>query len=179
MGCCACCGRDKDEAVYKRRSQRGCTDLLCLILLIGSWGGWGVITGLSIAKQPSLFYELLYGMDAYGQFCGMEGEATADLPKLMYPDLDGDFVRQAEFLATSPYWLYWQLNFTGLCVDVCPSGVSLDAPTVYGGDSYPLSSSATDEYGSAVTEDGGIVVPEYIYAFATKEVLGRCIPHSN
>ena len=67
----------------------------------------------------------------HGNYCGKPGTATADLPKVFFPDLDSDVVT---IRGTWPLQYLTFLSKVELCAAECPSGVSLSGYTVYGGD---------------------------------------------
>ena len=52
-----------------------------------------------------------------------------------------------------------------MCAPSCPEGVSLSAPSTYGGGSYP-------------TSDTSATVPTFTYVYRTQEVFSRCFPVS-
>lgn len=81
-GCCAKGGKllgDTKEpvAIFTPNSQRGCTDILFLLLYLISWGGLisCVITAAGRGGSPSKIY---HGVDYYGNVCG--GAARPDEP---------------------------------------------------------------------------------------------------
>ena len=49
-----CCNAEKDGEVFRARSKRGCTDLLCLVGFVCGMGGIIGLTIVSVNKQPSL-----------------------------------------------------------------------------------------------------------------------------
>ena len=56
-------------------------------------------------------------------------------------------------------------SVTRVCAPSCPEGVSLSAPSTYGGGSYP-------------TSDTSATVPTFTYVYRTQEVFSRCFPVS-
>ena len=138
-----------------------------------------LLVGLSVRSQPSLAWSLLYPTDTYGQHCGRAGTPVAHLPKLMYPDLDGDFKKQAVFLGTAPYWEYWRLSLTGLCVESCPQGISLRESIVYGGPEYPVGPeagsgepSSGERVGFRYTFQGMVKVAHFVLKRSEREPSG-------
>ena len=65
--------------------------------------------------------------DSYGNNCGKPGTDTADLSKVLYPDLDSDIIAHAGLIATGQY-LTFLTSVTRLCAHTCPAGVSLRGP---------------------------------------------------
>jgi len=163
-GCCPCCSTKGSGQVYKPRNERWCTDILCLLLLVAAVGGLGAFCYIATSAHPDLLDSLMYPADSHGNYCGKPGTATADLPKVFFPDLDSDVVTYSAYLASSQY-LTFLSKVTSLCAAECPSGVSLSGYTIYGGSSYPT--------------DGNSTVPSYTYAFATQDVIKRCFPLSS
>ena len=101
MGCCACGKGEWSDEVFIKRSDRKCTNVFCLAMIVAMWAGIGAIVGTSINREPDLLWSLLYPTDAYGQHCGRKGTEVEHLPKMMYPDLDSDFERQAYLRITT------------------------------------------------------------------------------
>jgi len=163
------------DAIYAKRSDRGCTDVLCLLLLLATWGAMISVTVMSVIKEPDIVNILRYPRDEYGQFCGQPGSATEDLPRALYPTLDADFASQVAEASSLPFWEYYKLKFTSLCVAECPDGLSLSesALGVYGGADYPT--------GDAVKDDSSwnYTTPEFTYTFRTANLYGRCLPLGN
>lgn len=165
-----------EGGVYNPRSNRGCTDILCLLLLFGVIGGLAAILILSIQREPDVINMLRYAQDDYGQFCGRPGSATADLPCVLYPTLDEDLKSQAAEAATMPFWKYYSIKLTSICVESCPDGIALSEPVpVYGGEDYPT--------GDATRDDSGWLAegttPEFYFSLRTVNLGGRCLPYSN
>ena len=161
---CGCCADERKGELFKPHRDRGCTDVLCLLLLIAAVGGLGVISFIAISAHPSLVDDLIYPTDSYGNNCGKPGSGTAELSKVFYPDLDSDIIAHADLIATGQY-LTFLTSVTRLCARACPAGVSLRGPSVYGGSGYPAGANAS--------------VPEYTYSFTTQDVFGRCFPLSS
>jgi len=108
----------------------------------------GQVTILSVQRRPDLLDRLRYPQDEYGQFCGKADTATAALPYALYPVLDADFRSQAVAAVTLPFWEYYTLDLTSICVAACPEGVSLTTPVpVYGGPDYPTADGTRMEIG--------------------------------
>ena len=161
---CGCCADERKGELFKPHRDRGCTDVLCLLLLIAAVGGLGIISYIAISAHPSLVDDLIYPTDSYGNNCGKPGSGTAELSKVFYPDLDSDIIAHADLIATGQY-LTFLTSVTRLCARACPAGVSLRGPSVYGGSGYPAGANAS--------------VPEYTYSFTTQDVFGRCFPLSS
>ena len=161
---CGCCADERKGELFKPHRDRGCTDVLCLLLLIAAVGGLGVISYIAISAHPSLVDDLIYPTDSYGNNCGKPGSGTAELSKVFYPDLDSDIIAHADLIATGQY-LTFLTSVTRLCARACPAGVSLRGPSVYGGSGYPAGANAS--------------VPGYTYSFTTQDVFGRCFPLSS
>jgi solute carrier family 44 (choline transporter-like protein), member 2/4/5 len=138
--------------------QRGCTDLLCLLLFLVFWSGTFYITYLSIhVGKP---WSVLYGADYLGNRCG-RGEFS-DRPKTYYPRIDQDLLYQADIALSYP----WRLSFYGLCVEQCPN-VS-DANTCF---ANPDSCRVYD-YGPDSEREA-----EFYYAtLPSVSIINRCIP---
>jgi len=134
----------------------------------------GTITVLSVQREPSLLDRLRYPQDEYGQFCGKPGSATERLRYSLYPILDQDFRTQAAQAVSIPFWEYYSLDLTSICVEACPDGVSLTPPIpIYGGDSYPTEDAVRMEPGWDPTP------PEFTYTFRTANLYYRCLPYTN
>ena len=161
---CGCCADKRKGELFKPHRERGCTDVVCLLLLIVAVGGLAAISYVAISAHPSLVDDLIYPTDSYGNNCGKPGTDTADLSKVLYPDLDSDIIAHAGLIATGQY-LTFLTSVTRLCAHTCPAGVSLRGPSIYGGSGYPGGANAT--------------VPEHTYAFTTQDVFGRCFPLSS
>jgi len=161
---CGCCADERKGELFKPHRDRGCTDVLCLLLLIAAVGGLGIISYIAISAHPSLVDDLIYPTDSYGNNCGKPGSGTAELSKVFYPDLDSDIIAHADLIATGQY-LTFLTSVTRLCAGACPAGVSLRGPSVYGGSGYPAGANAS--------------VPEHTYSFTTQDVFGRCFPLSS
>lgn len=132
------------------------------------------VTVLSVRREPDLLDRIRYPQDEYGQFCGKPGTATADLRFSLYPVLDEDFRRQASAAISLPFWEYYTLDLTSICVAECPQGVSLSAPVpVYGGEDYPIADRTRVEPGWDPNP------PEFSYTFRTAELFYRCLPLTN
>ena len=75
---CSCCAQiDRSGEVYTPRRERWCTDVICLLLLITTWGGMGTLGYFCAVVKPQLLWKLYYPTDSYGQFCGRPGTAAA------------------------------------------------------------------------------------------------------
>ena len=166
MGACGCCTEKGTGEVFKPRNKRWCTDVLCLLLLVLATGGLVLLGAMMVGVHPDLVYDLIYPTDSYGNNCGKPSSDTASMGKVMYPQLDEDIVTYGAYLAAQQY-LTFLTKVTRLCVAECPEGVSLAGPSVYGGSSYPVGSSASS---------GTIVVPSYTYTFTTESIIDRCFP---
>ena len=161
---CGCCADKRKGELFKPHRERGCTDVVCLLLLIVAVGGLAAISYVAISAHPSLVDDLIYPTDSYGNNCGKPGSDTAELSKVLYPDLDSDIIANADLIATGQY-LTFLTSVTRLCARACPAGVSLRGPSIYGGSGYPGGANAT--------------VPEHTYSFTTQDVFGRCFPLSS
>jgi len=95
-------------------SERGCTDVLCLLAFLGFWMGMLVIMAVSVATGN--INAITYGADYKGNRCGQG--AYANLTKTFYPRIDLDMTEQAEFIAQGKPWL---VRLYGLCTDDCIS----------------------------------------------------------
>lgn len=164
MAGCGCCGGKPEGEVFKPRRQRWCTDVICLVLFIACFGSVGFVSYALVSIKPSLLYGLIYPADSYGMYCGLPGTSTEKYPKVFFPNLDSDIVTHGYLITAQRYATFFE-RVTKLCAKDCPQGVSLSAPSVYGGASYPLDNST-----------GKGPVPEFVYAFASQEVASRCLP---
>ena len=164
MAGCGCCGGKPEGEVFKPRRQRWCTDVICLVLFIACFGSVGFVSYALVSIKPSLLYGLVYPADSYGMYCGLPGTSTEKYPKVFFPNLDSDIVTHGYLITAQQYATFFE-RVTKLCAKDCPQGVSLSAPSVYGGASYPLDNST-----------GKGPVPEFVYAFASQEVASRCLP---
>eukprot|EP00316_Scyphosphaera_apsteinii_P011557 CAMPEP_0119303818 /NCGR_PEP_ID=MMETSP1333-20130426/5197_1 /TAXON_ID=418940 /ORGANISM="Scyphosphaera apsteinii, Strain RCC1455" /LENGTH=741 /DNA_ID=CAMNT_0007306587 /DNA_START=157 /DNA_END=2382 /DNA_ORIENTATION=- len=142
------------------------------------------IFGIAVSHNSELFDAIWYGQDSYGQFCGKKGTATADLDKVLFPDLDGDIARNKQFFITNPWWEYHKIldDVTRLCVKECPSGPSFEAPREYGGPDYPIGGDPDFEGGSGIeggSGSGAHNVPVYQYTYKTRELVDYCLPETD
>uniref|UniRef100_A0A7S4F3X7 Choline transporter-like protein n=1 Tax=Chrysotila carterae TaxID=13221 RepID=A0A7S4F3X7_CHRCT len=161
---CGCCRGPPEGEVFKPRSRRGCTDILCLVLFIGFWIYMVILAVVSINREPQLIDDLIYPPDSYGNNCGKPGSDTADLKKVIYPNLDEDIIDQYDLFLTGRYFSFKPTKY---CAAECPTGFSLANPLSYGGSSYPVSEAGSGAFGS----------PDRIYyAYKTQDVLSRCFP---
>ena len=162
---CGCCKKKKkgESDVFKPRSKRWCTDVLCLALFCAAMGSVAAIGYACVSVRPELLYSFVYPADSFGNYCGKPGSAVADFKKVFYPDLDRDIVTHGYLISGQQYATFFQ-RITKLCAGDCPDGVSLSAPSVYGGASYPRN------------DDNSSTVPEWFYTFTTQEVASRCFP---
>jgi hypothetical protein len=161
MAVCGCCASDDKGEVFKPRNKRWCTDVLCLIFLVIASGAMLAIGYVCVSAHPGLIDGLIYPTDGYGNYCGKPGTKTENMPKVFYPDLDNDIVKHSDKLAKQQYLTFLD-SVTRVCAPSCPEGVSLSAPSTYGGGSYPTDKTAA--------------VPTFTYVYRTQEVFSRCFP---
>ena len=68
--------------------NRGCTDVLCLLLLLAFLGGWGFVGYWGFVRgNPEV---LIYPSDSRGRICGRDNQNGADLsqkPHLLFFDI--------------------------------------------------------------------------------------------
>ena len=181
MGCCV--KDDRAGEVYIPRKDRVCTDVLCLMAIVLTWGGMGTLSYVCIHVKPDLLYDLYYPTDTYGQHCGRPDTATERLPVVMYPQLDRDISDNYD-LIVKHQWVTFFNRVTKLCANRCPAHTSLKAPVTYGGPSYPRgdqdelnllalnASGATAETLAELLAD----TPTYQYSFRTVKYAWRCFP---
>ena len=112
---CGCCADERKGELFKPHRDRGCTDVLCLLLLIAAVGGLGIISYIAISAHPSLVDDLIYPTDSYGNNCGKPGSGTAELSKVFYPDLDSDIIAHADLIATGQYLTFLTLRDAAVC----------------------------------------------------------------
>ena len=74
MGCCL--GKDKDKlnesSSWDVKATRSCTDVFCLVLFILYVGAMGALSVYGVYTGGA--ERLLYGMDSFGNICGMKNE---------------------------------------------------------------------------------------------------------
>lgn len=138
MGCCK--GRpteydeeDQPEPIFKKVRERGCTDILCCLLLFLM-----IITMVSIAVFSLINGDInyiIYPHDYLSQFCGYSS-GVEHLPKGYFPQLDKDIKEFLPLLLSSPYAIASFRPYT-LCVESCPNIFSLSSPQAFGGRTYP------------------------------------------
>lgn len=157
---CGCMAKGTAGEVFKDSKDRACTDIICLISLIITFGGAVAVCIVSIVADPSLMIDLIYPTDTYGNNCGRG--SMSDRPVLVYPRLDTDFIDQYSIVVTGRWWSF---DPTGFCAEECPDGFDLSDPVLYGGPGYPCGSD-------------NCTAAEYYYTFRTTNLLGRCIPSS-
>ncbi|XP_030331146.1 choline transporter-like protein 2 isoform X2 [Strigops habroptila] len=90
--------------------NRGCTDVICCILLVLAIAGY-VAVGI-VAWSYGDPRKLIYPTDSRGQFCGQEGTSNEGKPFLFYFDI----VKCASPVAL----LEFQCPTTQICVSECP-----------------------------------------------------------
>ena len=103
MACGCCSTTKKDPELFVSRKNRSCTDVIFLLLFIICWGLGIALGAVSISKEPSLFDDLFYPRDSYGNNCGKPGTRVANLPKVFYPRLDEDILDQIDVIASYRY----------------------------------------------------------------------------
>jgi len=152
--------------VFKPRSKRGCTDIICLLLFIAFWVYMIVLAVVSINKDPSLLDDLVYPADSYGNNCGKPGSDTAHLDTVIFPKMDADVKEHMPLLVAGQYFTFSK-KVTKYCTGSCPSGLSLSNPVAYGGANYPVNNVGSGNLTS---------VEEIYYSYRTLDILNRCIP---
>ena len=74
MGCCL--GKQKDKldesSSWDVKTTRSCTDVFCLVLFILYVGAMGALSVYGVYTGGA--ERLLYGMDSFGNICGMKNE---------------------------------------------------------------------------------------------------------
>ena len=74
MGCCL--GKQKDKldesSSWDVKASRSCTDVFCLVLFILYVGAMGALSVYGVYTGGA--ERLLYGMDSFGNICGMKNE---------------------------------------------------------------------------------------------------------
>ena len=74
MGCCL--GKEKDKldesSGWDVKTTRSCTDVFCLVLFILYVGAMGALSVYGVYTGGA--ERLLYGMDSFGNICGMKNE---------------------------------------------------------------------------------------------------------
>ena len=181
MGCCI--KDDRAGEVYIPRKDRVCTDVLCLMAIVLTWGGMGTLSYVCVHVKPDLLYDLYYPTDSYGQHCGRPGTVTERLPVVMYPQLDRDIDDNYE-LIVKHQWVTFFKRMTKLCANRCPAHTALTVPQQYGGPGYPRGD--LDEYNLLGANATGLTsealadllepTPTYQYSFRTVKYAWRCFP---
>uniref|UniRef100_A0A8C6YDF7 Choline transporter-like protein n=1 Tax=Naja naja TaxID=35670 RepID=A0A8C6YDF7_NAJNA len=95
---------------YLISSSRGCTDIICCILLLVAIGGY-VAVGI-VAWTQGDPRKVIYPTDSRGQFCGQKGTSNEQKPYLFYFNI---------MKCASPLVLLeFQCPTTQICVSKCP-----------------------------------------------------------
>jgi len=156
---CACC-KPESQLGPKRLTDRGCTDVLCLlmfIIVVGSIFGIGIY-----ALINGNIDGIIYPSDYNGAYCGKPGTALENHKYAWFPQLDVDIKAQALVIAAG-YW--WNFVPYTLCVEECPAKFSLVDSTMYGGCNY-----------TGADCGSGAGPKEYYATFGTTLMLRRCFP---
>ena len=172
------------HGVASPHPQRGCTDILCLLIFLLFWGGVAFLGYLSITVGDP--YEILYGADYLGNRCGrgdfsdkkkvtssrlsalarppaahrattQPSSHTFPRSQIYFPRIDKDIAEQAAIASSMP----WKLNFYGLCVDSCPD--------------VPSPTSCFDDPSSCIVNDYGTAA-EYAAAGGSAVRCPACHP---
>ena len=152
-------------ASASRRSQRRCTDILCLLIFLAFWGGIIFLAYLSATVGDP--YEVLYGADYLGNRCGVG--AMKDKKYVYFPRADKDIIAQAAIASTMP----WRVRFYGLCLERCPPVAS---PTACMDD--PSTCSVVD-YGTPAQYNAAGGSASYFAVMPSIPVMHRCIPRDS
>jgi choline transporter-like protein 2/4/5 len=124
MKLCGCCKGKKEAGLKDIKRDRGCTDILCLVIFIAFLFTVIVLgyVGLSMGDPDSM----MYGTDHEGNTCGglnlNKGDTKKDLTKrkfIVYPRMTEDVITQMEGgeLPTD----ITSLKFFGICLEKCPT----------------------------------------------------------
>ena len=87
----ASCCKPEHEKTKTAMNDRGCTDVLCLLLFILVAIGTMVV-GI-VAMATGNIDQIKYPSDYNGRYCGKSGTDLSELPYAYYPQLDKDIVR--------------------------------------------------------------------------------------
>mmetsp|Transcript_20538 Transcript_20538/g.55280 ORF Transcript_20538/g.55280 Transcript_20538/m.55280 type:complete len:717 (-) Transcript_20538:312-2462(-) len=147
-------------------SERGCTDLLCLILFAVFWVGMICIMGVSVANGD--IDAITYGADYKGNRCG-RGDFV-NRSKTVYPRIEEDLFEQRQFILDRRPWL---IKLYGLCVEEC-----VDENDVKPNEDGVVTPVAVTNYNYAgdAAKDKQDVWPLYL---PEVELLNRCFPYAN
>lgn len=169
-----CCGRGEVIGMAQK-GQRGCRDILCLLVFLVFWVGMLIIGGLGFKYGD--YKRLIYATDYTGQICGtgsVSGQKYA-----VYPRLGLDFFLN---LNKSPT----DYTFYGVCVSTCPT--QYQAVCNY---NIPVSTTGTGPYNQTFLQQclmypnqaTGACVPVvnncWTMPVTTSPVFYRCIPAYN
>jgi hypothetical protein len=95
-----CCGAKSADTGPKALGNRGCTDVLCLLLFAVFWAGLIAVFVLvtSTGDVDSLFYDA----DYLGNRCGVGNFSTRS--KAYYPRMAEDLLEQRAYLLAGAVW---------------------------------------------------------------------------
>lgn len=132
-----CCGNKKgmghspsEEEPIKKMGERGCTDILCLLLYAGFW--FGMVTVATLAFTQGGLERLIYDLDGYGFLCGYNNWVNGAPARLARPQTSGLSypVIYPDFTNYKKSYYLDQLDFTDLaslaskrrvCIAECPT----------------------------------------------------------
>ena len=134
MGCCDG-DKEKDEPLWNVKMERNCTDITCLLLFIVYVGGMGVLTAYGLYRGGA--ERLLYGMDSFGNLCGMTNENHPgshkynglDMtyrPNVFFFDFNAEIGENLDTTDETPGSRY----SVEICVKECPSGLQSTADLI-------------------------------------------------
>jgi solute carrier family 44 (choline transporter-like protein), member 2/4/5 len=106
-------------------SGRGCTDMVCLILFAVFWGGMGWVGFKALSEGDP--HRILYGIDSYGNYCGMINERDNGTAVL-------DLRKKTKLYYINPLELLDPSNFQyaqSICVEECPTKAVQCTPEVF------------------------------------------------
>lgn len=108
MGCCSDDDNSEPQLVFKPAKQRGCTDILCLLLFVAIWATI-IALFISAANKGADATKTVRGSDWRGDICGKDGRARG-YPLTVWPN---------------PY--YYDVR---MCVQNC-SATEIDSRMIY------------------------------------------------
>lgn len=172
---CGCCGggdEGKDETDFAKPEQnRGCTDLIILIIFVLFWAGMIFVAAFSILHGDA--FRLVYGYDSFGNTCDADNTAK----KIENVSLSGMDMKGR------PYVFFMDVRdpFRSkcICVNMCPSS---DLQQMEDVAHFSLTTgSLLCEYDIPVDEytkyQGSAKGPcPKVPVLASQPILNRCIP---
>ncbi|XP_061168216.1 choline transporter-like protein 1 isoform X1 [Saccostrea echinata] len=169
--CGCCCGKDsaEDKAdLTNPIKNRGCTDIIVLILFVLFWAGMIYIAAFSITHGDA--WRLVYGYDSFGNTCD-EDNTGKKIENVTFSGMNMEGKGYVFMLD-----IFDPLNSMKLCVNKCPGqdlNTTGDLKTfaITGGSYLCRYDVEENDYDDAVKKG---LCPGKV--FASEPILNRCVP---